>query len=127
MHRAFRPGDNGWTSTGIERVRSLFQSLALVETEHEGGWQYHRRGSRGWRQVATLHGRGRSATVYLYPDALELPPGSATPLYLALDAAGLGMGSKAGPSIGIDLDDAGQLALFADGLRELFSRPSLPA
>ncbi len=122
MHRVFRkaaprraPGDDDGG------LRALLRSLGLVEEATTGAFVYWcpHPGGR-FRQFATLHVRGRGATVYLYPDALGREPGFATRFYLLLDEAGLGMGSKAGPSIGIDLDDPAQVRAFAEGLRTLF-------
>jgi hypothetical protein len=73
------------------------------------------------RQFATLHAGLQAATVYLYPDALGRAAGHSSAFYRMLDDAGFGMGSKLGPSIGINLDDARQLRLFRDGVAALLA------
>ena len=78
------------------------------------------------RHFATLSGGRHSATLYLYPDALGGPAGLASRFYRLLDEADLNLGSKAGPSIGIDLDDAAQVRLVCDGLRELLAAAQPP-
>lgn len=100
---------------------AFLRSLGLVEQVSGECYLYlwpHRYGAP--RQFATVNHALRTATIYLYPDALGLGAGYAARLYRALDDADLGMGSKLGPSIAIDLADEAQLRLFRDGLAELF-------
>jgi hypothetical protein len=127
MHHVFRADQSpsGPSSEGIDDLRLFLRSLGLTEQERAGSFLYtcvHASGAV--RHFATLHGRHRTATIYLYPDALGRASGHATRFYRELDDAGLGMGSKAGPSIGIDLDDPVQVRLFHDGLAALLGDDS---
>jgi hypothetical protein len=122
MHRVFAQPSALVTGppTGLAALRAFLCSLDLVEESSGDSFLYsYPHPSGTLRRFATLHGGRRSATIYLYPDALGRDHGYATRFYRVLDDAGLGMGSKAGPSIGIDLDDEMQLRLFSDGLRAL--------
>ncbi len=123
MHRVF---DTGITQSPVSQsaatLRAFLRSLGLEERAIAGSYVYTHTGLDSVRrQFATLHAGLHSATIYLYPDALGQAGGSATRFYRVLDDAGLGMGSKAGPSIGIDLDDAAQVMLFRDGLTTLLA------
>ncbi|MBI2760642.1 MAG: hypothetical protein HYX51_04350 [Chloroflexi bacterium] len=125
MHRVFAQPSALITGppTGLSALRAFLCSLGLAEETSGDAYLYsypHPSGSL--RRFATLHGGRRSVTIYLYPDALGRDHGYATRFYRVLDDAGLGMGSKAGPSIGIDLDDDTQVRLFHDGLRALLEK-----
>jgi hypothetical protein len=107
-------------SLEFDELRAFVRGLGLVEEALEGGYIYSCAGPRGeMHRFLTLHGGRGRATVYLYPDALGRPAGHATAFYLRLDAAGFDLGSKLGPSIGIDLTDDARLQLFRDGLAEV--------
>lgn len=123
MHRVFqsRAGITADPADTFAGLRAFLCSLGLIEEPSGNCFLYlwpHPAGNT--RQFATLQGSAHSATVYLYPDALGRAPGYAAHFYRALDDAGLGMGSKLGPSIGIDLGDATQVRLFHEGLAALF-------
>jgi hypothetical protein len=127
VHRVFRPGAvEALNSAGAsEDLRAFLRSLGLIEQPSGDCYLYLWRQPGGvTRQFATLQAGLHSATVYLYPDALDRAPGHASAFYRTLDDAGLGMGSKLGPSIGINLGDARQLRLFRDGLAALLAVPA---
>ena len=106
-------------------LRAFLRSLGLIEQPSGDCFLFLWRQPGGvTRQFATLHAGLHSVTVYLYPDALGRYVGHASAFYRMLDDAGLGMGSKLGPSIGINLDDVRQLRLFRDGLAALLSVPA---
>ncbi len=121
MHRVFRasPGRAIEPRAPLTAIRSALGEGGCVERELAEVLLYFVRDAGGDRQFATLSGGRHSATLYLYPDALGGPRGRASLFYQALDEADLNLGSKAGPSIGIDLDDAAQVGLICDGLREM--------
>jgi hypothetical protein len=121
MHRVFRdPGATVTEADGPAVLREFLCSLGLEEEPSGGSYLYYCHDTSGHRrQLATLSGSPRRATVYLYPDALGLAPGPAEPFYRALDQAGVQLGAKLGPSIGIDLLDAAQLELFCEGMARL--------
>jgi hypothetical protein len=121
MHRVFRdPVQVRDPSQAFDDLRAFLRSLGLIERLSGESFLYDFPRPDGQRQFASLHGRRTSATIYLYPDALGKPAGHASILYRTLDDAGLDMGSKAGPSIGVSLSDESRLSLLRDGLRELF-------
>jgi hypothetical protein len=121
MHRVFQADASDYPAGGgIAGLRAFFCSLGLSETEALGSYMYWHGHADGERQFATVHGGRRTVTIYLYPDALGRGAGHASTFYRTLDDAGLGMGSKAGPSISLDLEDAAQVRLFREGLEELF-------
>lgn len=119
MHRVFRPGalSTGTASAAFDELRALLRSFGLSERESAGVYVYR----LGPRQVATLRGSMRSATLYLYPDALGRGPGVASTFYRTLDLAGLGMGSKLGPSVDLSLENREHVALFREKLKGLFA------
>lgn len=122
-HRVFRPG--ALHEAGIDpdfaALRVFLGSLGLVEQESGGCYLYSfRHPMGGQRQFATVRCTMRQVTVYLYPDALGRDAGHAARLYRTLDLAGLGMGSKLGPSIGFSLDGEVKLRLFKEELAALF-------
>lgn len=121
MHRVFRTGGTTEaTGDHVAGLRAFLRDLGFTERPAGNGWTYecmHPGG--GVRHFATLHGRHRHATIYFYPDALGRPPGHATAFYRVLDDAGLEMGSKAGPSIGIDLENDVHATRFREELRRL--------
>jgi hypothetical protein len=120
MHRVFQSDVSDYPAGGgIVDLRSFLCSLGLSETEALGSYMYWHGHGDSKRQFATVHGGRRTVTVYLYPDALDRGPGHANSFYRRLDDAGLGMGSKAGPSISLDLEDEAQVRLFCEGLAEL--------
>jgi hypothetical protein len=125
MHRVFHSGtarSSDDASGPLAELRSFLRGLQLGERALGDAFAYDwLAASGGARTFATLHPGRTGATIYLYPDALGLPPGRFTRFYRVLDDAGLGMGSKAGPSIGIDLGDDAQVRLFRDGLAELLA------
>jgi hypothetical protein len=120
------PGATATEATGPAVLRDFFRSLGLAEEASGGSYLYYCRDTAGRRrQLATLSGSPRRATVYLYPDALGREPGPAEPFYRALDQAGVLLGAKLGPSIGIDLQDHDQVELFCDGMSRLMgAQPS---
>jgi hypothetical protein len=121
VHRVFRqPPSAVAAPEPFVELRAFLRSLGLVEDAVGESFRYRCRrpdGSLAW--FATVHGGRRGATIYLYPDALDRGRGVAAALYRTLDEAGLGMGSKAGPSIDVDLTDAEQVTLLRSGLRDL--------
>ena len=125
MHRVFRPGGVavGTASEAFDEVRALLRSFGLSESEAAGVYVYR----LGARQVATLRGSMHSATLYLYPDALGRGAGVASSFYRTLDLAGLGMGSKLGPSVDLDLENAAHVALFREKLTALFTPAAPPS
>lgn len=128
MHRVFRRPPNLIAAPQpFEELRAFLRSLGLVEDLVGESYRYRCRrpdGSLGW--FATVHGGRRGATIYLYPDALGRGAGVAAALYRTLDEAGLGMGSKAGPSIDVDLTDAEQVGLLRGSLTALLSNAATP-
>lgn len=126
MHRVFRtPADVFEIAGPLVAVRTEFRALGLIEAAVGPAFEYHvRRGAAGTALFATLHLQGHSATIYLYPDALGGRPGVATGFYLRLDEAGFGLGSKLGPSISFDPEDAAQRGMFFTGLRAVLRAAS---
>ncbi|HEY7294948.1 MAG TPA: hypothetical protein VH916_07885 [Dehalococcoidia bacterium] len=123
MHRVFRsaPAACSASDAPFEAIRSALRAGGCSEHELAGALLYSVMLAGEQRHVATLsHGR-RTATLYLYPDALGGPRGLAVRFYRLLDEADLNLGSKAGPSIGIDLDDDAQVRLVCDCLRDLLA------
>ncbi|HLZ73110.1 MAG TPA: hypothetical protein VKV26_24665 [Dehalococcoidia bacterium] len=123
MHRVFRsptPSEVERTAP-FDRIRGALVAGGCVERELAAVLLYSVAEAGAARQFATLSGGRHTATLYLYPDALGGPRGRAARFYHVLDEAGLNLGSKAGPSIGIDLGDAAQVRLVCDGLRELLA------
>lgn len=127
VHRVFRaPPSAVAAPEPFAALRAFLRSLGLVEDGVGESYRYRCRrpdGTLGW--LATVHGGRRGATIYLYPDALGRGRGVAASLYRTLDEAGLGMGSKAGPSIDVDLANAEQVALLHRCLRALLEPTAL--
>lgn len=128
MHRVFRtpPPVHVARPAPFEQIRGALRDGGCVERALGEVLLYHLRVGGERRHFATLSGGRHSATLYLYPDALGGPAGRASRFYRLLDEADLNLGSKAGPSIGIDLDDAAQVRLVCDGLRELLAGAQPP-
>jgi hypothetical protein len=129
VHRVFRlvDGASAGRRDRFEELRAFLRSLGLVEDVTGESYRYRCTrpdGSLGW--LATVHGGRRGATIYLYPDALGRRVSRAEQLYRMLDEAGAGMGSKAGPSIDVDLDDAVQVRLLREGMRALLADDRAP-
>jgi hypothetical protein len=127
VHRVFRPGAAAASDPpdASEDLRAFLRSLGLIEQPSADCFLFLWRQPGGvTRQFATLHTGLHSVTVYLYPDALGRAAGHASAFYRILDDAGVGMGSKLGPSIGINLDDVRQLRLFRDGVAALLAVPA---
>lgn len=121
MHRVFQADAGDYPpGAGIAELRAFLCALGLFETEALGSYIYWHGSGEGARQFATVHGGRRTLTVYLYPDALGRGSGHANAFYRTLDDAGLGMGSKAGPSISLDLENDAEMRLFREGLAALF-------
>jgi len=123
VHRVFRTTVPAPTAEqGPASLRRFFRSLGLDEEPSGTCYLYFCLDAAGRRrQLASLSGSPHRATVYLYPDALARGTGVANALYRSLDEAGVELGSKAGPSIAIDLEDAAQVELFCAGLATLVS------
>ena len=102
----------------LDDVRARFRDLGLEERPAGTSWFY---ALADGRLLLILSPMGRGAQVYLYPQALGRPPGSAQWLYAALEAADFGMGSKLGPSIGLPLEDEARMALFWSGFARLLA------
>jgi hypothetical protein len=127
MHRVFRsPRPNAGRPAPFDQIRASLCAEGGSERALGDVLLYFVRVAGEQRHWATLSGGRHSATLYLYPDALGGPPGRASRFYRLLDEADLNLGSKAGPSIGIDLDDAAQVRLVCDGLRELLAGAQPP-
>ena len=104
----------------LDGVRGRLRSLGLLEQAAGTSFLY-RLSEPEWRILLILHATGRNAQVYLYPQALGRAPGSTQWFYAALEAAGFGMGSKAGPSITLPLADAALLDVFWTQLARLLA------
>ncbi|HZQ36184.1 MAG TPA: hypothetical protein VFD32_09645 [Dehalococcoidia bacterium] len=128
MHRVFRapPPVHVERPAHFERIRAALYAGGCSEQPLGEVLLYfvHLAGDR--RHFGTLSGGRHSATLYLYPDALGGAAGIASRFYRTLDEADLNLGSKAGPSIGIDLADTEQVRLVCDGLRELLAGTQPP-
>jgi len=138
MHRVFRSGqqpDSAWRTTidgaactaAFAALRAFLRSLGLEERPCGDTYLYYVSGAAGAaRQLATLHGALRTATIYLYADALGQQNGYGDGFYRTVEDAGLGMGSKLGPSVAMGLDQPRQLATFRAAMTALLG-PAVPA
>jgi hypothetical protein len=99
-------------------LRARFRAAGLVEQAVGLSWLYTY--PPDGRAALILSAAGRSAQLYLFPEAF---PGPAQPFYAALDRAGFGMGSKLGPSISFDPADPERLAFFWHGFAGLLGTP----
>src|SRR5579885_2109544 len=128
MHRVFRspPPVHVARPAPFERIRAALRDGGCTEQPLGEVLLCFVQVAGERRHFATLSGGRHSATLYLYPDALGGPAGLASRFYRLLDEADLNLGSKAGPSIGIDLDDAAQVRLVCDGLGELLGGAQPP-
>lgn len=127
MHRVFRsPPVQVERPAPFEQIRRALRDGGCSEQALGEVLLYFVRLARERRHFATISGGRHSATLYLYPDALGGPAGLAARFYHLLDEADLNLGSKAGPSIGINLDDAVQVRLVCEGLRELLAAAQPP-
>jgi hypothetical protein len=104
----------------IEPVRARFRALGLAELPAGASWFYALPEPPG-RLLLVLQAMGRGAQIHLYPHALGRAPGAAQWFYARLEADGFGMGSKAGPSISLALDDEGRMATFWDAFARLIA------
>ena len=95
----------------LDGIRARLRSLGLLEQAAGTSFLY-RLSEPEQRILLILHATGGAAQVYLYPQALGRAPGSTQWFYAALEAAGFGMGSKAGPSIALPLTDAALMDVF---------------
>jgi hypothetical protein len=96
----------------LDAIRAGFRDRGLHETVAGTSFVYSLDSDPHGRMALILQAVGRGAQIYLFPEAFGRAPGFAQPFYAALDSAGFGMGSKAGPSISLDVDDSDRMAVF---------------
>jgi hypothetical protein len=95
----------------LEETRARFRAFGLLERASGESFLYRPSEAPG-RMLLILTPQGLGAQIYLFPEALARAPGAAQPFYAALEAAGFGMGSKLGPSIGLDITNQARMAIF---------------
>ncbi len=105
----------------LDDVRARFRACGLAERPSGAGFVYTRGGGAEARMLLILQAVGRGAQIYLFPEALGRGPGAAQPFYVALEAAGFGIGSKAGPSIGLSVEDDERMTVFWTAFQQLLS------
>jgi hypothetical protein len=98
-------------AVSLEETRARFRGFGLLEQVSGESFLYGPADAPG-RMLLILTPQGLGAQIYLFPEALARAPGAAQPFYAALEAAGFGMGSKLGPSIGLAILDEERMTIF---------------
>ena len=98
-------------AASLDDVRARFRAYGLVEIAAGTSYFYSLPGSAG-RLLLILQSVGRGAQIYLYPEAFARPAGAAQWFYATLEAEGFAIGSKLGPSIGLDVTDGERMDAF---------------
>ena len=105
------------SAVSLDGVRARFRALGLRESGVGASFLYAPPARDAVLLVLQEYGNG--AQIYLFPDALGRPPGVAGLFYRTLDEAGFRLGSKAGPSISLDLADGERMTRFWDAFADL--------
>lgn len=103
----------------LEETRARFRASGLTESCHGTTYAYALTRTGRERMLLVLQSVGYGAQIYLFPEALARPRGAAQPFYAALEAAGFGIGSKLGPSIGFNVRDDAMMATFWQAFEQL--------
>jgi hypothetical protein len=95
----------------LDDLRLRFRAFGLTE-QSAGTSYFYRLPDDAGRMLLILQAAGRGAQIYLYPEALGRPPGAVQWFYALLERQGFGMGSKAGPSITLALNQPSLMDTF---------------